>query len=791
MRIITGILWTSLAAAAAAAAPPVDFSHEVVPILKKHCVECHTGAKKKGGFSMNTRDEWLAGSENGPVVKPHSAEGSRLLAVVTSSDSDERMPPKGDPLSAAQIEVLRRWVDAGLPWEEGFAFEKPAWEPPLQPRRPELPAAREGRDHPVDRLLDAWMAERKTEATGPLSDEAFLRRVSMDITGLLPSAEARAAFLKDASPGKRTALIDALLADREAYAGHWMTFWNDLLRNDYAGTGYIDGGRRQITSWLYRALRENKPYDVFARELIAPAGDSEGFSRGIKWRGVVSAGQTVPVQFAQSVGQVFLGINLKCASCHDSFIDRWKLSDAYGLAAVFADEPLELHRCDVATGKMASPAWLFPEMGTIDAAKPRAERLQQLAGLMTHPDNGRFSRTMVNRLWHRLMGTGIVHPVDAMQSPPWHTDLLDWLASEFVAMNYDLQKMIRLICSSQAYQSKAVALRDGEGTEWRGPRARRMTAEQFVDAVWQITGTGPGRIDADVPRDAGQGSAAAQWVWSHDGVARPHAAGDAIALRHRFTLAEEPAAATGVVTCDNEFVLYVNGQKAAESDNWEAPVSLDGAAWRKGENEILVVARNGGSGPNAAGFYLAAKLGKGKAQQDILSGPGWEWTADLPDAAGRWAQEPRAWQPVVPCGRQETWGRLSGRLAEMMNGNGGLRVRASLMKSDFLMRALGRPNREQIVSTRPAELTTLEAMDLNNGAILNDLLGRGAAKMLGSWQGSPADLADWLYAGALGRTPTPDERAVALEMLGPKPDAAGLQDLLWAIFMLPEFQLVR
>ncbi len=271
MRTITGILWTSVAAAAAAA-PSVDFSHEVVPILKKHCVECHTGARKKGGFSMNTRDEWLAGSENGPVVKPHTAEGSRLLAVVTSSDSDERMPPKGDPLSAAQIEVLRRWVDAGLPWEEGFAFEKPAWEPPLQPRRPELPAAREGRDHPVDRLLDAWMAERKIEATDPLSDEAFLRRVSMDITGLLPSAEVRAAFLKDASPGKRTALIDALLADREAYAGHWMTFWNDLLRNDYAGTGYIDGGRRQITSWLYRALRENKPYDVFARELIAPDG---------------------------------------------------------------------------------------------------------------------------------------------------------------------------------------------------------------------------------------------------------------------------------------------------------------------------------------------------------------------------------------------------------------------------------------------------------------------------------------------------------------------------------------
>jgi hypothetical protein len=113
-----------------------------------------------------------------------------------------------------------------------------------------------------------------------------------------------------------------------------MTFWNDLLRNDYAGTGYIDGGRRQISGWLYEALRSNMPYDRFARELIAPPTDeSRGLIGGIKWRGEVSAGQTVEIQFAQSVAQTFLGLNMKCASCHDSFVDRWKLDEAYGLAA--------------------------------------------------------------------------------------------------------------------------------------------------------------------------------------------------------------------------------------------------------------------------------------------------------------------------------------------------------------------------------------------------------------------------------------------------------------------------
>ena len=123
--------------------------------------------------------------------------------------------------------------------------------------------------------------------------------------------------------------MDELLADKTAYAEHWLTFWNDLLRNDYAGTGYIDNGRKQISGWLYQAIYNNMPYDQFVRELVAPSKESEGFANGIKWRGSVSAAQTTPMQFAQSVGQSFLGINLKCASCHDSFVDRWKLSEAY------------------------------------------------------------------------------------------------------------------------------------------------------------------------------------------------------------------------------------------------------------------------------------------------------------------------------------------------------------------------------------------------------------------------------------------------------------------------------
>src|SRR5207247_2588306 len=145
----------------------------------------------------------------------------------------------------------------------------------------------------------------------------------------------------------------------------------------YVGTGYIDGGRLQISAWLYRSLLENKPYDQFVRELISPTPESEGFIRGIKWRGNVNASQVPELQFSQNVSQVFFGVNMKCASCHDSFIDKWKLDDAYSLAAVIAETPLEVHRCDKATGKLATPRFLWPELGDIDSSATKEKRLDR------------------------------------------------------------------------------------------------------------------------------------------------------------------------------------------------------------------------------------------------------------------------------------------------------------------------------------------------------------------------------------------------------------------------------
>jgi hypothetical protein len=811
--LLAGLLLTT-----SLGAVPVDFAHEVVPILRKHCVECHAGDKKKGGLSMNTRASLLEGGENGVVVSAGQTQKSKLLDAIVSVDPDVRMPPKGERLSSAEVATLRAWVEQGAVWTEGFAFKKPAYEPPLRPRLPVLPEAKAGRTHPIDRVLDGWLAD-KGAPTPPLADDAtFLRRVTLDLVGLLPSAEEAQAFTADRRPDKRTLLVRSLLARNVDYADHWMAFWNDLLRNDYAGTGYIDGGRKQITSWLYVSLLANKPYDLFARELIAPSSDSEGFAKGIIWRGAVSAGQVPELQYSQSVSQTFLGINMKCASCHDSFVDRWKLRDAYGLAAIYSDHPMELVRCDIPTGKPAAAAWPFPELGQVDATKPREERLAQLAALITHPDNGRFQRTIVNRLWHRLMGRGVVHPVDAMQTQPWNQDLLDVLANRLVESKYDLKAVLEFIATSQAYQSRAEILArdaDDKGYVYRGPRAKRLTAEQFVDAVWRLTGTTPAKIELKVPRANPSVASAkkpvvepllAAPIWSNDiAKGRLPEAGETRSFRHQLVLDADVESAACVVTCDNGFELYVNGKKIGEGENWADPKSFDlTASLLKGANQIVVVGHNGGKTPNiaAAWFQVNVEL-KGGARVRMATDASWEWTTSLPNARGTFAAASKAkaatkvaeivWQPVSLV-KGEAWRKAESRMAEILAGVGGkssLPARASLMKSDLLQRALGRPNREQIVSMRPNELSTLEAIDLSNGQALTNLLSIGAAKLKKRTWTSPEEVARWLYLSALCREPAPAELKVAAGIVGAEISEQGVADLLWVVCMLPEFQTIR
>ncbi len=811
-------------------AADIDFSHEIAPLLKQQCGKCHTGTAKKGGFSLNTRETLMAGGESGAAVVAGMSGKSELIKRLLSDDKDLRMPPEGPRLPVESIAKVKTWIDADLPWEAGFSFAPKTYDPPLRPRRPELPLAVNGRTNPIDRIIDAYLAQHKLPRPKPIDDGTFARRVYMDIIGLLPSPEELQGFLDDGAKDKREKLVQSLLSRNADYAEHWLTFWNDLLRNDYTGTGFITGGRKQISRWLYDALLTNKSYDQFARELIAPPTDeSRGFIDGIKWRGEVSAGQTVEIQFAQSVSQSLLGLNLKCASCHDSFIDRWTLEQSYGLAAIYSTRPLEIHRCDKPIGKMAQASWLFPEIGQVDAAAKQPERLKQLAALMTHPDNGRFTRTIVNRIWHRMMGRGIVHPTNAMQTEPWNADLLDELAVNLADKKYDLKQTISLIANSAAYQSEAQIVHrdtDDRGYTYAGPRAKRLTAEQFIDAVWQLTDTAPAQIDAPVVRgfDALEKNDSAappveshsKWVWNvADSSHSP--AGETLTFRKTLELKQTPTQAAIVITCDNSFSLIVNGKKVHAGENWETPELIPLASHLKaGKNEILIIAKNGGSGPNPAALFCEGRINfadkpaaKGKKDpkaakaakpadsantEAIVLDESWEWTKSHPDDKGKFKTLPDDWQPAVPIKDPSVWtSRVGGKLSEMLSQISNVHVRmvrASLVKSDFLMRSLGRPNRDQIVNVRPEELTTLEAISLSNGQTLADALSVGSKKLL-AISDSPDQFIHWMYRAALSRNPHPAELAALTESIGSKLTEQNIQDTLWSVLMLPEFQLVR
>jgi len=804
---------TSLAAALAAASLPlsllaaeIDFAHQIVPVLKEHCAECHGDQEAKGSFSINTRTLFM----DREMAVPGEVERSYFLELVEDSDPDYQMPPEGKPrVPPEALALLKRWVAEGLAWEPGFTFATSAYEPPLRPRRPEPPEAVDGRDHPVDRFLDRYLAEQGLPRPEPADDATFLRRAHLDLVGLLPTAEEASAFLADERADKRERLVDELLSRDLDYADHWLTFWNDLLRNDYTGTGFITGGRKQITRWLYDQLKRGAPFDLMVRELVAPpTEESSGFIDGIEWRGEVSAGQTLPLQFAQSVSQSFLGINMKCASCHDSFIDRWTLADAYGLAAIYSEEPLEIHRCDLPSGETAGAAWLFPEIGGVDPAAPKAERLSQLAALMTHPENGRVPRTLVNRLWGQLMGRGLVHPLDAMQSEPWHEDLLDFLAADFQDAGYDLRHTLRLIATSAAYQSRTEIRPEEPVGDYRyaGPVAKRLTAEQFVDAVWQLTGAGPTRIEAPVVRGLADEAEAARlaslssaWLWGPSAEEGLAPGGDEILLRLDFALRAPLRSAGVVATADNGFTLHLNQRSVLSGSAWtQLEAAPAGLHLKEGANRILLHARNGGTSPNPAGAFLALRVVYLDGEEEIFAtgDEGWQVSERVPSNPNpaRWDLEALDWIPAMELPAATWAGRVDpqiGPLLAEVSAGAPLMVRAGLVESDFLMRSLGRPNRDQIVSSRPSELTALEAIDLANQQDLASWLRQGAGALAEESWGSPGALVEHLFLSTLSRPPTEGEREILLELVGDLSESEVLADVLWALLSLPEFLTLR
>ena len=202
------------------------------------------------------------------------------------------------------------------------------------------------------------------------------------------------------------------------------------------------------------------------------------------------------------------------------------------------------------------------------------------------------------------MGRGIVEPVDDMDQQPWDADLLDWLAVDFVEHGYDLKHTLRLICNSRAYQSMAVSSVGSteEAFVFRGPLTRRMSAEQFIDAICSLTRTAPGDLAAKIAKPGTGATDLPRWIWA-DNKAAESAPRETVYFRKTFMLDDKPASARAVVTCDNEFVLFVNDVRLAKGKEWKEPVHLDLAPHlRPGENIIAVKATNIAPSPAGLAF---------------------------------------------------------------------------------------------------------------------------------------------------------------------------------------------
>mgnify|MGYP002623422137 CR=1 FL=1 len=450
----------------------VDYFRDVRPLLEKRCYDCHQGGKAQGGLRIDDHASALKGGDSEePAIVPGEIDKSNLINRVSSKEEGDRMPPKGKPLSKDEIALLERWIANGAAWPQ---FDVKNFKPT------------------------------------PLADDlTFLRRVTLDTVGVPPTEDEINAFLQDDPKTRRARVIDRLLGD-DRWADHWMGYWLDVLAENPNILNPTLNNTGPFRWWLYESLLDNKPADLFVTELIRMEG-SERFG-GPAGFGTATQNDLPMAAKGIVVSSAFLGVEMKCARCHDAPAHVSRQEDLLQLAAMLQQGTVQLpatssvpagrlHQSGreplievtLLPGTIVPPSWPFPRYCDETVADTLAEDPQnsrdRLAALMTAPENERFAQVMANRIWQRLMGRGLVASLsDWEKSKPSHPELLRWLGHQFVASGYDMKALSRLILNSHAYQ---------RATDWTlmetsplyiAPAPRRLTAEQIVDSAFHATG---------------------------------------------------------------------------------------------------------------------------------------------------------------------------------------------------------------------------------------------------------------------------------------------------------------
>jgi hypothetical protein len=332
----------------------------------------------------------------------------------------------------------------------------------------------------------------------PLSDDpTFLRRVTLDLAGRLPTAAEAEGFLADSSADKRTAAIDRLLATTD-YAEYFAGKWASLLRNKR------EGAPAQVTyafhGWLRDHLNRNTPYDQMVSELVSATGSASSNPPAAWYRAV-----TKPQDQMQDIAQVFAGQRLQCAQCHHHPYEKWSQQDYYGFMAFFstigrkpADEPGEeavFHQwreASVENPKTRQPVKPTPLGGQTLVLEPHDDPRPALAAWLTAPENPFFARMLANRYWKHFFQRALVEPEDdlRMTNPASNPALIDGLADAFIKSGYDLKAIVRMICLSSAYQLTSEPNEHNASDRQNYSRffPRRLPAEVLLDAIDTVTG---------------------------------------------------------------------------------------------------------------------------------------------------------------------------------------------------------------------------------------------------------------------------------------------------------------
>lgn len=362
----------------------------------------------------------------------------------------------------------------------------------------------------IDRFIGKRLEEKNATPSELVDDTAFLRRLALDTVGVIPTREEIDAFRRDASPDRRRKAIDRYLKDPR-WADNWVGYWQDVLAENPGILKPTLNNTGPFRWWLHQAFLDNLPMDRFATELVLMEGSRMyGGPGGF----AIATENDVPMAAkAHILARAFLGVELGCARCHDAPNHPYKQSDTFNLAAMLNKGPQALPatstvrvaegarkprvEMSLKAGTKVNPAWPFKELSPAEVPsgvlREKESSREKLAAILTSPHNDRFAQVIVNRLWKRYLGFGLVEPVDDWYGvKPSHPELLEHLGRELATHNYDLKHVARLILSSHVYQRQVRP----EGSVASGPQdrlfvspaRRRLSAEQLVDSLFTAAG---------------------------------------------------------------------------------------------------------------------------------------------------------------------------------------------------------------------------------------------------------------------------------------------------------------